>query len=51
MTNLEQLRYMLNVTEDYDVSDIADFLTCLILDTKCKSFNDIRQELLDNYLE
>lgn len=51
MTNLERLKYMLNVSEDYDSCDIAFFLEDLILKTKCESFNDIREELLDNYIE
>lgn len=51
MTNLERLAYMIGVPEDYNVDDIADFLTYLILDADCESFDDIRQELLDNYLE
>lgn len=51
MTNLEQLKYMLNVPEDYDDCDIAIFLENLILKTKCEGFNDIKKELLDNYLE
>lgn len=49
MTNLERLKYMLEVPEDYDSCDIAIFLDDLILKAKCESFNDIRQELLDNY--
>lgn len=51
MTNLEKLKDMLNRDEDYDVSDIADFLTYSILDTGCENFDDIKRELLDNYLE
>lgn len=51
MTNLERLKYMLEVPEDYDSCDIAIFLEDLILKTKCESFNDIRKQLLDKYVD
>lgn len=51
MTNLERLKYILNVPEDYDNCDIAIFLEELILKTQCESFNDILKRLLDNYNE